>query len=136
MLSASTILVAYLYVETGVFLILPVFLLLLRERAGGAKRFRRAWIAAGLGFALVVGAYFQQFISGKGSVPMSWVTQGFFNYNNAFPPPEPSFRCRLISSDFTTPLRSRVRALMRNSFFGSSVAYGTCVARPMSMGGL
>ncbi len=75
----------FLFRETGALLVLPMLGLLL-QNGRGKKNLRNALLLGllAVGFLYVVNVW--QTAQGKGAVPLSWVTEGKFNYMDAFAP--------------------------------------------------
>ena len=77
--------VPFLFRESGAFLIVPLALVVLRECG---------WLRAGaatLGSVVTLGLVNRwQIASGKLAASLAWVTEGSYNYGDAFPEPRPS----------------------------------------------
>ena len=89
----------FLFRESGAFLILPLAALVLHARG-----FLAACLTSLGSVATLYGINRWQIASGKLQASLSWVTEGGFNYYNAFPAPEPE----LTRGEFLAAIGSNV----------------------------
>jgi len=76
--------VPFLFRETGAAYVLPMALPFVHG-GGGRAAWKRGALFVAACVALLGGLNAWQMAAGKGAVPLSWITEGRFNYANAFP---------------------------------------------------
>ena len=106
--------VPFLYRETGALLLLPMCTLALAEPPGKRVRFALATLLGSVALLLVL--YQWQAASGREAPPLTWITHGGFNYNDAAMPPAPDLSgAEWVGAILDNSLRN-VRALGRSVF--------------------
>ncbi len=79
--------VPFLFRETGALYVVPMAALLFYQKREG--RFGRVALVLLASVALLSALNLWQLSTGKGSIPLSWVTDSTFNYGDAVPPAAP-----------------------------------------------
>jgi hypothetical protein len=106
--------VPFLYRETGALLLVPMCALALGEPPGKRVRFALATVLGSVALLFVL--YQWQTASGRETPPLTWITQGGFNYHDAALPPAPNLSAgEWVGAILDNSLRN-VRALGRTAF--------------------